>query len=59
MNQPDNAPTTPPAHEPKKAEYEAPRIIYEGVISTRAGTPGGGSPIFEDPAINPEDLFGE
>jgi len=36
--------------------YETPAIIYEGIITTRAGSglPGGGDPDSVDPA----DLFG-
>lgn len=42
----------------KKQSYQAPEIIYEGVISTRAGTPTDpGGPGFA-PA-DPVDLFGD
>jgi hypothetical protein len=42
---------------PKGAPYEAPAIIYEGLLSTRAGTflPGSQNPDGVDPA----DLFGK
>ena len=36
--------------------YESPAIIYEGEITTRAGSPPG--PGFEDPGVDPADLFG-
>ena len=41
---------------PKGAPYEAPAIVYEGLLSTRAGTllPGSQNPDGVDPA----DLFG-
>jgi len=41
----------------KSAPYEAPAIIYEGLLSTRAGTllPGSQNPDGVDPA----DLFGK
>ena len=39
--------------------YEAPAIIYEGIITTRAGTPtGGGSTGSEESGVDPADLFG-
>ena len=40
-----------------KRPYEAPAIIYTGIISTRAGSPlGGGN---SDPVgVDPADLFG-
>jgi hypothetical protein len=39
----------------RRATYEAPAIIYEGVITTRAG-----SPVFspEGDGVDPADLFG-
>lgn len=47
-------------NESTKKVYEAPAIIYEGVIGTRAGTPTfGGLAPNNDPAISPEDLFGK
>ena len=43
----------------QRASYEAPAIIYEGVISTRAGT---GDPLGDgsgsDDSVDPADLFG-
>ena len=36
--------------------YESPAIIYEGLITTRAGTPTGGAE--SDNAVDPADLFG-
>ena len=37
--------------------YEAPAVIYEGAISTRAGSPLGNPTGSDD--IDPADLFGE
>lgn len=41
--------------------YEPPAIIHEGIISTRAGSPGnglvGGSP--DGTLVDPADLFGD
>ncbi|MCA9873231.1 MAG: hypothetical protein KC441_06240 [Anaerolineales bacterium] len=37
--------------------YEAPAVIYEGLITTRAGTPTG-SGASSDNAVDPADLFG-
>ncbi len=41
----------------KRTRYEAPEVIYETVITTRAGSP---SPFrIEDPSgVDPLDLFG-
>ena len=42
----------------ERLPYETPAIIYEGLITTRAGSPpGGGAP---DPGegLDPVDLFG-
>ncbi len=36
--------------------YEAPAVIYEGLITTRAGTPTGSTG--SDNAVDPADLFG-
>ena len=36
--------------------YEAPAVIYEGMITTRAGTPTGNPD--GDRAVDPADLFG-
>jgi len=41
---------------PKKA-YEAPAIIYDGVISTRAGSPTGGGSENNADGVDPADLF--
>jgi hypothetical protein len=43
----------------EKKPYERPAIIFEGIITTRAGSPfdpltGGG----DDNAVDPADLFG-
>lgn len=54
--------TDQPIHQTgnRKKIYEAPAIIYEGVIGTRAGTPTfAGLAPNNDPAISPEDLFGK
>lgn len=45
------------SEEKERATYEAPAIIYEGAISTRAGTPLGNQPGGE--GIDPADLFGD
>lgn len=45
---------TPP---PTKPEYEAPAVIYEGFITTRAGTPV--SLTGNDTGVDPTDLFGD
>lgn len=42
-----------PQEQPERVPYEAPTIIYEGQITTRAGTQEG-NPIGVDPA----ELFG-
>ncbi|MFQ5419488.1 MAG: hypothetical protein ACE5EY_03890 [Anaerolineae bacterium] len=39
----------------ERADYEAPAIIYEGVISTRAGSPTVFAP--KGDAVDPADLF--
>ena len=41
-----------------KKPYEAPAIIYNGVITTRAGSPTGGDGDGAD-GIDPADLFGD
>ena len=38
----------------ERVSYEAPAIIYEGFINTRAGTP-----IRRDDGVDPAELFGE
>ena len=55
MNQELN---TQPAQESKVTVYEAPAVIYEGLLTTRAGSP------IPDPdgglfGANSSDLFGE
>lgn len=37
--------------------YQSPAIIYEGILSTRAGSPIGPRPGVEDPSTNAVDLF--
>ncbi len=44
-------------NEEQRAAYEVPAIIYEGMISTRAGSPLG-NPSGSD-SIDPADLFGD
>lgn len=39
---------------PERIPYEAPTIIYEGQITTRAGTPEGSN----QGGVDPADLFG-
>lgn len=43
--------------ERERAPYQKPAIIYEGVITTRAGSPLGASEGASD-AVDPADLFG-
>jgi hypothetical protein len=44
-----------PIPQPEKAPiYETPAIVYEGVITTRAGTPEGDG----SEAVDPAELFG-
>ncbi len=48
----------PESENPQEKEqivYEAPAIIYEGVVSTRAGSPLGNPAGVDD--IDPSDLF--
>jgi len=37
--------------------YETPAIIYDGMISTRAGSPLGGEPSNNADGVDPADLF--
>ena len=37
--------------------YQSPKIIYEGTISTRAGSPSGPIAPSDDRVIDPVDLF--
>lgn len=46
------------ATEKKGHSYEAPAVVYEGEISTRAGTPVA-APDGLAPGINPSDLFND
>ena len=39
-----------------KKQYEAPAIVYEGMIATRAGTPFFAPP--DNNQVDPADLFG-
>jgi len=44
-----------PATQPEKTPtYEIPAIVYEGMITTRAGTPEGDG----SEAVDPAELFG-
>ena len=45
------------ARDEKRPAYDAPTIIYEGIISTRAGSPLFGQD--GDEGVDPADLFGE
>ena len=38
-------------------EYEAPAIVYDGLISTRAGSPLGGGSDNNADGVDPADLF--
>lgn len=42
----------------KCVSYETPAVIYEGFISTRAGSPLG-KPSNNPAGVDPADLFGE
>jgi hypothetical protein len=44
--------------EQEKKPYEPPAIIHEGIISTRAGSPGGLTGDAENNVVDPADLFG-
>lgn len=39
--------------------YQAPAVIYDGVISTRAGSPTTFAPEKAGQSIDPADLFGD
>lgn len=43
-----------PQEQPERVPYEAPTIIYEGQITTRAGTPEPSN----QGGVDPADLFG-
>lgn len=45
------------ATETNKPVYEPPQIIYEGLVTTRAGTPEPPRP--GDGGVDPADLFGK
>lgn len=45
----------PTVNHDNQRTYEVPAIIYEGTITTRAGSPTGGD---GDSGIDPADLFG-
>lgn len=47
-------PQPQPVNPDNQCMYEAPAIIYEGTITTRAGTPTGSG----DSGVDPADLFG-
>lgn len=43
-------------YSPKRDQsYQAPAVVYEGVITTRAGSPFGNP---DDAGVDPTDLFG-
>ena len=42
----------------EKSTYEAPAIIYKGIITTRAGSPVGDDPSGAG-SVDPADLFGD
>ncbi len=54
MNTLEQEPIQPITHEQNQQAYISPGIIYEGTISTRAGTPLGGN----EEGVDPADLFG-
>ncbi len=41
-----------------RLSYCAPAVIYEGVITTRAGSPPIGAEEIYDTGVDPSDLFG-
>lgn len=49
-------PETRRQEESNRLPYEAPAIIYEGEVTTRAGSRPGGAPIPSD--VDPAKLFG-
>lgn len=51
----ENQPT-PPNRKKQRVAYTAPAVIYEGIITTRAGTVIGSDP--NDANVDPADLFG-
>lgn len=52
----EESPAQNPKHE-KRTQYEAPAIIYESLIATRAGTPTGSGET-NPSGVDPSDLFG-
>lgn len=57
----ESAETKQPETESKKgvdrADYEAPAIVYESIITTRAGSPAGATD-GAGTGVDPADLFG-
>lgn len=49
----------PESEPPARVVYEAPAVIYEGIISTRAGTPMSIEPDPVKDGVDPADLFGD
>lgn len=47
----------PQSEADQRLQYEAPAIVYEGVITTRAGSPAGVTPGDSDAGVDPSDLF--
>ena len=45
--------------EPVLRVYQPPAVIYEGTISTRAGSPIGPISPSDDRVVDPVDLFGD
>ena len=43
----------------EKITYEAPAIIYKGLITTRAGSPTGDPSGSGESSVDPADLFGD
>ena len=46
-------------YDERYSEYEAPAIIYDGVIRTRAGSPAGFQRGTGQRGVDPADLFGK
>lgn len=57
MRTPHQGQGQPAQQESEHRVYKAPAIIYEGTISTRAGTPLPPGPGGDD-GVDPADLFG-
>lgn len=51
-------PKSPPQPSSEREPYQPPAIIYEGKLSTRAGTPDFESNANSLPGIDPADIFG-